>query len=155
VESTAPPTGGSVVFGAEQWPECVNPITSCAAASWTYYSVLEYVLPRAMQLDLQGNFVNSPMITEAPTLDNGGLTQSPFSVTYNIAPNAVWADGTPITAADFDFTYKAILNTTGSYSTVGYDQISAVDTTDRRRLSSASKPSSWTGRTCSAALSVA
>jgi peptide/nickel transport system substrate-binding protein len=130
VETTAPPQGGSVVFGAEQWPDCVNPITSCAAASWTYYSVLEYVLPRAMQLDLQGNFVNSPMITEAPTLDNGGLVQSPFTITYNIAPTAVWADGTPITSADFDFTNKAILNTTGTYTTIGYNLISAIDTTD-------------------------
>jgi len=122
--------GGSVTFGAEQWPECVNPITQCAGASWTYYSVLEYVLPRAMQLDLQGNFIASPMITEAPTLDNGGLTQSPFTVTYNIAPTAVWADGTPITSSDFDFTYKAILYTTGTLGTVGYDKITAVDTTD-------------------------
>jgi len=123
-------TGGTVTFGAEQWPDCVNPITQCAGASWTYYSVLEYILPRAMQLDLQGNFVASPMLVEAPTLDNGGLVQSPFSVTFNIAPTAVWADGTPITSADFDFTYKAILNTTGTLGTVGYEDIDSIDTSD-------------------------
>jgi len=122
--------GGDIVLGAEQWPECVNPITSCASATWTWYSVLEHVLPYAMVLDLNGNFVASPTLAEAPTLDNGGITQNPFTVSFKIADNAVWADGTPITSADFEFTWKAILNTTGAYSTVGYTSIDSVDTTD-------------------------
>jgi len=122
--------GGEIVLGAEQWPECVNPITSCASATWTWYSVLEQVLPYAMVLDLNGNFVASPTLAEAPTLDNGGITQNPFTVSFKIADNAVWADGTPITSADFEFTWKAILNTTGAYSTVGYTSIDSVDTTD-------------------------
>ncbi len=135
--ATTPPVteGGEIVLGAEQWPECINPITSCSSATWTWYTVLLHVLGRAMVLDLEGNFVPSPMITEAPSLDNGGLQQGPpFSVTYHIADNATWEDGSPITSADFDFTYKAILNTTGAYSTVGYDQIDSVDTTDPKTV---------------------
>jgi len=123
-------TGGEIVLGAEQWPECVNPITSCSSATWTWYSVLEHVLGYAMVLDLNGNFVSSPALAEAPTLDNGGITQNPFTVSLKISPDAVWADGTPITSADFEFTWKAILNTTGAYSTVGYSSIDSVDTTD-------------------------
>ena len=72
--SSAPVQGGSIVVGAEQWPECVNPITSCSSASWLFWSVLNYVMPRAMELDLEGNFIASPVLTEAPTLENGGLT---------------------------------------------------------------------------------
>ncbi|MGH2554824.1 MAG: ABC transporter substrate-binding protein, partial [Actinomycetota bacterium] len=124
------PKGGSVVIAAEQWPECINPITSCSGATWTWYSVLLHVLPRAMVLDLQGNFIASPLLVEAPTLDNGGVTQSPFTVRYKISDKAVWEDGSPITSADFDFTWRAITNTTGAFSTVGYDQIESVDTTD-------------------------
>src|SRR6266508_1202870 len=76
---TAKPTqGGKIVLGAEQWAPCVNPITSCAGLTWTWYSVLEHVLAYAMVLDLNGNFVASPVLAEAPTLDNGGITQSPF-----------------------------------------------------------------------------
>src|SRR3989475_11902305 len=125
-----PTRGGSIVIGAEQWPECINPINECSSATWTWYSVLEHVLPYAMVLDLNGNFVASPLLTEAPTLDNGGITQNPFTITYKISPDAVWADGTPITSADFDFTWKAILNTTGAYTTVGYSSIDSIDTTD-------------------------
>jgi peptide/nickel transport system substrate-binding protein len=122
--------GGQIVIGAEQWPECVNPITSCSSATWYWYSVALHVLPRAMVLDLQGNFIASPLLVEAPTLDNGGVTQSPFTVTFKINPKAVWDDGSPITSEDFAFTWKAITNTPGAYSTVGYTSIESIDTTD-------------------------
>ena len=29
---------------------------------------------------------------------------------YNIHPDAAWADGTPVTADDFVFTYETIIN---------------------------------------------
>ena len=125
-----PTQGGSAVLGAEQWPECTNPITSCSAATWYWYSVGLPVLPQAMVVDLQGNFVATPLLTEAPSLDNGGVTQSPFSVTYKLNPDANWSDGTPITSADFEFTWKAIMNTKGAYTTTGYQDIKSVDTSD-------------------------
>ena len=34
-----PHTGGSIILGAEQWPQCLNPITDCASASWYLYTV--------------------------------------------------------------------------------------------------------------------
>jgi peptide/nickel transport system substrate-binding protein len=129
--ATGKPTqGGKVVLGAEQWPQCTNPITSCSSSTWMFYTTTMQVLPRAMTLDPQGNFIASPLLTEAPSLTNGGLTQNPFTVTFKINPAAVWSDGTPITSKDFDFTYKANVNTTGSYQTAGYNQIDSVDTTD-------------------------
>jgi len=130
--ATAGNKGGQIVIGAEQWPECVNPITSCSSATWYWYSVGLHVLPRAMVLDLHGNFIASPLLVEAPTLDNGGVTQSPFTVTFKISDKAVWEDGSPITSDDFDFTWKAIINTTGSYTTVGYSSIESIDTTDKK-----------------------
>jgi peptide/nickel transport system substrate-binding protein len=122
--------GGQIVIAAEQWPECVNPITSCSSATWYWYSVALHVLPRAMVLDLQGNFIASPMLVEAPTLENGGVTQNPFTITFKINPKAVWEDGSPITSADFDFTWRAIMNTDGAYTRVGYQDIESIDTSD-------------------------
>lgn len=126
--SSAPTKGGKIVLGAEQYPECINVVTQCASASWLYWSGTQYVYPRTMQLTLDFGFEKSPLITEAPSLANGGLTQSPFSVTFHINPAAKWADGTPITAADFEFTRNAIMNTTGTISTTGYDQLEPIDT---------------------------
>lgn len=58
----------------------------------------------------------------APESTSKGMT-----ITYDIAPEAVWEDGSPITVADFKGTWDAALNTPGSLSTVGYDQITSVE----------------------------
>jgi len=121
--------GGSVVFGAEQWPECINPITQCANSSWLQWLVPIHVLPRLMELDEKNVFVASPLLTEAPTSANGGITGEgkAFTVTYHLNPAAKWDDGTPITAADVQFTLQAYLKSKGSLSTVGYDKVSSID----------------------------
>src|SRR5215475_4808430 len=116
--------GGTAVFGAEQWPECINPITQCANSSWLQWLVPIHVLPRLMELDPNNNFVASPLLTTAPSTSNGGVTGSgkTFAVTYHLNPAAKWDDGTPITSADVAFTEQAYLKSTGSLSTVGYDK---------------------------------
>ncbi len=54
-------------------------------------------------------------------------TSNGMTVTYDIAPEAVWEDGSQITVADFKGTWDAALNTPGSLSTTGYDQITSVE----------------------------
>jgi len=53
-----------------------------------------------------------------------------MTVTYDINPDAVWDDGTPVTAADFQCLYNATMNTPGSLSTVGYDKMVSVEPGD-------------------------
>jgi len=124
--------GGSVVFGAEQWPSCINPITQCANSSWLQWLVPIHVLPRLAELDPNNNFVASPLITELPSTTNGGVTGAgkTFTVTYHLNPSAVWDDGTPITSADVQFSWHAVIDSTGSVTTAGYDKVSAIDTPD-------------------------
>ena len=122
--------GGNAVFAAEQWPECLSPITSCANASWLPWTAWEHVMPRLMQTDPKGNFVASDLLVEAPTEQNGGVKASPFTITYKLRPEAVWDDGSQITSEDVKFTWDAIMKTTGTIATTGYDQIKSIDTTD-------------------------
>jgi peptide/nickel transport system substrate-binding protein len=119
--ANSPHPGGSITLGAEQWPQCLNPVTDCASASWYLYTIQEFVFPRLMQWSNKVEQQPSDLVKEVPSLDNGGITQSPFTVTYHLQSNAVWSDGTPITCDDVAFTEAAILNTTGTYSTYGYD----------------------------------
>jgi peptide/nickel transport system substrate-binding protein len=116
-----PTSGGSIVIGAEQWPQCLNPVTDCASASWYLYTIQEFVFPRLGQYSNKTAQEPSALTTEVPSLDNQGITSNPFTVTWHLQPNAVWSDGTPITCDDVAFTWAAILNTTGTYSTYGYD----------------------------------
>jgi peptide/nickel transport system substrate-binding protein len=122
--------GGSVVFAAEQWPECLNPVTSCANASWLTWSVTAHILPRLMEIDTEGNYLASPVLTEAPSLENGMITQDPFTVTFRLRDDAVWSDGTPMTSEDIRFTWRAVMDTTGTLSTAGFDLITDVATPD-------------------------
>jgi peptide/nickel transport system substrate-binding protein len=128
--ATTEKKGGSVVFAAEQWPECLSPITSCANASWLPWTAWEHVMPRLMEADPKGNFVASDLLVEAPTEQNGGLKENPFTVTFKLRPEAVWDDGSQITSKDVKFTWDAIMKTTGTIGTTGYDQITSIDTTD-------------------------
>jgi peptide/nickel transport system substrate-binding protein len=98
---------------------------------WAFYTVLQHVLPRAMEFDAEGNLVASPLLAGAPTLTNGELDRGPrFRVTYRINPSAVWDDASPITSADFDFTWRAILGTKGSARKAEYSRVVAIDDSD-------------------------
>jgi peptide/nickel transport system substrate-binding protein len=132
----APPVhpGGSITLGSRDYPQCLNPITGCASATGAWWTVLEQVMPRAMELDAKGNVVPSELLLEGPSLENGGLTEDPFTVTYRLDPGANWADGAPISSKDFDFTWRAVMNTTGAYQTAGYDQITSIDTSDPKTV---------------------
>lgn len=118
--------GGSIVIAAEQFPDCLNVIDTCSNASWLHWTVAQLVLPKAMTLDAQNNFVASPVLAKAPTLDNGGLKENPFTITYDLNPSAVWDDGTPISWEDFEFTWHAVLDTKGTLGTLGYDKIKSI-----------------------------
>ena len=126
-------TGGELILAVEQWPECLNPVTSCANASWTLWSVNTHILPRLMELDLQNNYQVSPTLLEEPTTANGGLVvadDGTFTLTYRLHPDAVWSDGTPITSDDVWYTWRARLDTDGTLNTTGYELITSVDATD-------------------------
>ena len=36
---------GQIIIGAEQWPECLNPVTECANSSWYVWTTAFQVLP--------------------------------------------------------------------------------------------------------------
>jgi len=126
-------SGGTLILGAEQWPECLNPITQCTNSSWMHWGVDDRVLPRLEEFDEKGNFRASPVLAEEPTIDGKGTGKNesnPFSVTFKISPDAVWDDKSPMTADDVEFTWKAKITTPGATSKVGYDKIQSVEKSD-------------------------
>ena len=125
--------GGELILAVEQWPECLNPVTSCANSTWMIWSVATHLLPSLMELDPGNAYRPSPTLLEEPTIENGGLAvadDGAFTVTYRLNPEAVWSDGTPFTSADVRFTWRANLDTAGTLSTIGYELISDVDAGD-------------------------
>ena len=68
--------------------------------------------------------------TGSSTPTSGGTGAGGMTLTIKLNPDAVWDDGTPITSADLECSWKAALNTPGSITTTGYDKITNFDASD-------------------------
>lgn len=123
--------GGTLVVGAEQEPECTDWIASCAGASWGVYTMAAHTMPRSFDFDGEtSELVPSILLDGEPELEEG----PPMKVTYKLNKDAVWSDGTPITSADYKYTWDQIVNGTDIYDKTGYDQITAVDDSDPKTV---------------------
>ena len=127
--------GGRVVYGeSTDFPENLYPYI--AAGNALSVGTLEMgILPRPFEVlpDLTIQY-NDDLLAAEPTLDAGGSSQV---VEYQLNEEAVWSDGTPITADDFEFTWRA--NRSGDpaeggcpavLATTGFDQVASVEGAD-------------------------
>lgn len=124
------PEGGDLVLGAEQEPDCADWISSCAGASWGYWTMNVNTMPRAFDpvLEEDGTYVYEPsiLLDGEPELE----TDPQQVVTYTISEDAVWNDGEPITSSDFKYTWDQIKNGEDIYDRTGYANIESVDDSD-------------------------
>ena len=121
--------GGDLVIGAEQEPDCVDWISSCAGASWGYWTMGVTTMPRAFDVVQDGeDWVYEPsiLLEGEPELE----TDPQQVVTYTISEDAVWNDGEPITSSDFKYTWEQITTGEDIYDTTGYANIESVDDSD-------------------------
>jgi len=75
------------------------------------------------------------LVAEIPSTENGGISEDGRTITLKLRDDIVWSDGTPITSADFKFTYDMELadgNAVASRSP--YDLIESLDTPDDRTV---------------------
>ncbi|MBP6665151.1 MAG: hypothetical protein KA168_07680 [Chitinophagales bacterium] len=87
----------------------LNPLTSSSAnSSYMQLNIFQGLLTTDFKtLQSVGLLaIDRPQIAEL----NDGMYKGGMSLTYEIRPEAVWDNGTPITAADVIFTVKAALN---------------------------------------------
>lgn len=53
----------------------------------------------------------TPLVASAvPTVENGGITADGLTYTFKLKDGATWSDGQPLTAGDFEYTFKRILS---------------------------------------------
>ncbi len=126
---------GTVVFGeSTDFPDNLFPIISSGNAT-SVANILIRILPGAFQLLPDFTVAHDPeLLTEEPTLEDVDGKQTNV---YSINPDAVWSDGTPITADDFAFTAKVqdtefteVCPDGGILGTTGYDQIESIEGSD-------------------------
>lgn len=127
--------GGRMTYGLDTaFPTNLFPVISAGNSVATAYVEIR-VLPAPYRIypDFSVKADTEFMQGEPTSADVGGKQ----TVTYKINPNAVWSDGTQITAKDFEFTWRVQKNAdpkTGGCAeligTTGYDQIESVKGAD-------------------------
>ena len=129
-EETKTQTGGDLVIGAEQFPDCMDWIASCAGSSWGSWMVSYNTMPNSFDIVKDGDdwvYETSSMMAEDPEITTEGDKQV---VTYVIDDKAVWSDKTPITCADYLYTWDQIKNGDDIYDKTGYQDIESVECPD-------------------------
>jgi peptide/nickel transport system substrate-binding protein len=132
---TSAKQGGRVVYGeSTDWPENLFPFISAGNAT-SVANIEAQLLPQVFTLEPDFTVqYNKDLLTAEPTSTVSGNTQT---ITYKLNPKAVWSDGEPINAKDFDFTWRMQKSSDPAaggcpdlLSTSGYDQIQSVKGSD-------------------------
>jgi peptide/nickel transport system substrate-binding protein len=119
--------GKSVTIAFDQEPDSLSPMyTTMTFAGYVY----QLFLSGAWNFDADLN-PNPVMVTEIPSLENGGISEDGSTITMHLRDDLVWSDGEPITAADFVFTYEMFMSDANSpLSRDPYDRMSSVEAAD-------------------------
>ena len=123
--STQAKSGGTVVFGAEQEPPCLNNLLSGCNNTWTAWTVTTQT---------RGLYIQNPDYSITPDLAQSAklVKTKPETIAVTIKKKAVWSDGVPVTYQDFVYTWKAIVNPKNDVaSRSGFDSIKSVAKTSK------------------------
>ena len=123
---------GRVVYGeSTDFPENLFPLISAGNAT-SVANIEIQMFPTSFDIlpDFSVEY-NKDLLTEEPTLDTSSGKQVNV---YTINPDAVWSDGTPITADDYRFQWEMQRSSDPAeggcpalLSTTGYEQIESVE----------------------------
>lgn len=88
----------------------------------------------AWNFDVDNN-PNPVLVTEIPSPDNGGISADGRTITIQLRDDIVWSDGTPLTSADFLFTYDMVMSPNNIVnSTYPYSLIENIEAPDERTV---------------------
>lgn len=123
--------GGSVLVGHEHEPIVLNPLLVEGNLRSTAMATRP-VLSGAYMITPDFRYVPDLLAGEA---EPAGGDDEPFTVTWRIRDEAVWSDGTPVSADDFAFTHQTMLNEGWDIETVlrtGFEAITETEVVDAK-----------------------
>jgi peptide/nickel transport system substrate-binding protein len=94
--------GKVATFAWTQEPDSLNPFYT---DMWFSAILQQLYLCWPWQYD-ENNVPYPHLLTEIPTLDNGGISSDGLTITMHLKDEIQWSDKEPITSADFLFTYE-------------------------------------------------
>jgi peptide/nickel transport system substrate-binding protein len=95
-------SAGSMTFGAEQEPPCLNGFTSGCNNTWTSWTA---------GIALASPLIVKPDFSIKPYMGTAKVTsKKPFTVLVSLNKKAKWSDGKAVSADDLIFTWKTIVD---------------------------------------------
>lgn len=121
--SRATTRGATVRFDVAADPANLNPLFAHADAGNVEQQLAHLAFEPFFDLDARGKPVPE-LLTEIPSVSNGGLSRDGRTIVYHLRPNVRWSDGIPLTARDVLFTLHAIVDARNPVAShEGYDLI--------------------------------
>ncbi|MFN8593321.1 MAG: peptide ABC transporter substrate-binding protein [Thermomicrobiales bacterium] len=121
--------GGAVVVGIYQEPNSLNFLLTGGPISFASM-VLTPLFEPMIRYDDKGE-MEPRLLTEIPSVENGGVSEDGLTYTLHFTPGVTWHDGTPFTANDFRFTWEFLMNPENqAQATAGWSEIEKVDVPD-------------------------
>jgi peptide/nickel transport system substrate-binding protein len=118
---------GVLRLGEDEEPDGLNLMFAHSAATDAISGLLFSFI---LRYDPAGNYVPD-LATVVPSTTNGGISADNKTITIHLRKGVVWADGAPLTAADWLFTYHAVMNPQSTVKTrYGWDAIASAAAPD-------------------------
>ncbi len=118
---------GVLRLGEDEEPDSLNLMY---AHTWAADTIAGLLFSFLLRYDSRGNLIPDLAVT-VPTLDNGGISRDGRRIVVHLRRGVVWADGVPLTAADWLFTYHAVTNQDNAVKTrYGWDTIASASAPD-------------------------
>ena len=112
------------------YPQAVSIMTPYLSAGTKDVIAASMVIEPLAGYDDKGNLIPR-LVTEIPTLANGGISADMTSITWKLIPGLLWSDGTPVTADDVIFTANYCMDPAGGCASLAkFDGIKSVEAVD-------------------------
>lgn len=116
-----------LVLGIREEPEVLDSVLGISKGS---VLINNCIYSRFVAWD-DGMQLVPDLITEIPTVENGGIAPDHRTYTYHLRRGVRWHDGAPLTSADVEFTYRLIMDpASGGETTQGFDVVDQCATPD-------------------------
>jgi peptide/nickel transport system substrate-binding protein len=133
-EETAPPAEGGTGLATFIFTQEFDSLNPYYTNMW--FSAITHQLWNCWAWDFDDqNDARPVLVTEIPSVENGGISEDGTVITLTLRDDLVWSDGEPLTANDFVFTYQMIIDPGNTVaSTNPYDQMASVEAPDDRTV---------------------
>ena len=118
---------GTLRVGSDEEPDSLNLMYAHTAATDVLSGLMFSFI---LRYDRNGNYVPD-LATAVPTVRNGGISADGSRIVVHLRKGVTWADGAPLTANDWLFTYSAVMNPHNNVKTrYGWDSIASATAPD-------------------------